>query len=226
MGIYGPVVCYQVPPSVRTKAEQELVDLQAVAAALDQRPPPIIDFDDGYEGNRSQYMHRDVSGRIRVHVERNLLERTTLRENIFKKVSPGSFTLLVPNIDALFRGSVYPAAMLAAMNLWHGIQLLSLQLETERKGVLWEDCLTVQGLKGLSALEVENLIMANSRICQDKSTVWLDGNRHLYEDIEVIEKAAKKHLRNKDMLEILSSVEIGPKNKSDRRDYEPFRRRR
>jgi hypothetical protein len=215
-----------VPPSVRAKAEQELVDLQAVADALDQFPPPKIDFDDGYEGNRSQYMHRDASGRIKVHVERKVHRRGTLREDIFNKVSPGSFALLVPNIDALFRESVYPAAMLAAMNLWHGIQLLSLQLETERKGVLWEDCLTVQGLKGLSALEVENLIMANSRICQDKSTNWLDCNRHLYADIELLEKAAKKHRRNKEMLQILSSIEIGPENKSDKREYELFRRRR
>lgn len=206
MGTYAPLVCYYLAPEVLERADRELNALQAVASALDRFSPPRLDFSESYKGDKSQYLHRGRTGQITVFREKNRLLRPILR-NIIATIGSGSLAILVFDIDEFFRCNPYVASAIAAMNDRHVIQLLSIQVKTERQGIILEECLTSKRINGQDPNIVDRMIMDNSRFCQDKSKDFLIRNRNKYPEIGRLEEAAKNYVSIPEMLALLASID-------------------
>lgn len=206
MGIYAPLVCYYLAPEVLARADRELNTLQAVASALDRFSPPKLDFSESYKGDKSQYLHRGRTGQIIVFREKNRLLRPILR-NIIATIGSGSLAILVFDIDEVFRCNPYAASMIAAMNERHVIQLLSVQVKTEKQGIILDECLDSKRINGQNPNIVDRIIMDNSRFCQDKSKEFLNRNRKNFPEIGRLEEAAKKYVSIPEMFALLASID-------------------
>lgn len=173
MGMAAPLVCYQVADKVQTIAKADLDQLKSVAAILDQNTPASATFSDTFAGDRADYVFRDASDNIKVHLEKGGLLRPTLLR-ILREVSPKYLGLLVPDIDDFLDCDPHLSATLAAMSVNHGIQILSLRVRV--KGQLVDQvALTPEKLLKVARKEraFSELLWANSRVCQKKSEVKL-----------------------------------------------------
>lgn len=206
MGIYAPLVCYYLVPEVLAQADRELNALQAAASALDRFSPPKLDFSESYKGDKSQYLHRGRTGQITIFPEKNRLLRPILR-NIIATIGSGSLAILVFDIDEFFRCNPYAASMIATMNERHVIQLLSVQVKTERQGIILTECLTSKRINGQKPDIVDRIVMDNSRFCQDKSRECLNRNRKKFPEIGRLEEAAKNYASIPEMFALLASID-------------------
>ena len=173
MGMAGPLICYQVESSVKTTAKSDFGQLRSVATILDKNPPQGVNYSQDYPENAPRYAHRDKSGTIPIHVEKNDLMRPTLLR-LLQTVSPEFMGILVPDIDDFLDCDPYLAATLARMNLSFGMQILSLRVRVKGqlvdKVALDPERLLLSSQRGRP---LDELMWANSMVCQKKSEVKL-----------------------------------------------------
>ena len=226
MGMAGPLVCYQVESSVKTTAKSDFEQLKSVATILDKNPPQGVNYSQHYPKDAPRYAHRNKSGTIAVHVEKNALMRPTLLR-LLQDISPEFLGIIVPDIDDFLDCDPFLAAILAKMNLNFGIQILSLRVKVRGEYV---DRIALNPEKLLLSAQrgrpLDELMWANSRVCQKKSEVKLSK-------LATKDNAEICRLKEMDMLEagneaLLARLKTHDEgfdvSKPEQREFAPFDR--
>ncbi|MGV8955202.1 MAG: hypothetical protein ACOH2M_29165 [Cypionkella sp.] len=128
LGLYGPLVCYQVMTGRRDTDSKALVGLKDVASFLEESRSGLgeIAFGSDYVGSRYGYLYRDISDEIRIFQENGTLFRPTLRDLIVK-ISSQKMAILVPDIVKLLDCNLFVSATIAYLNKRMVLQVFSIK---------------------------------------------------------------------------------------------------
>lgn len=127
MGLYGPLIVYQVLSRRKATDAKNLQNLKDVAAEIELLGEGLgrIEFGPDYIGNRS-HLYCDASGEVTVIPEKARLHRTVL----FQKISQNSITkvgILTSDTTSFFDCDPFVSTALAYLNARFVLQVFSLK---------------------------------------------------------------------------------------------------
>lgn len=172
MGLYGPLVLYQVVDNKRATAERELEELKDFGRSLRARPNLLqdVNFGSDYTGPQSSYVHCDSSGNKTVFPEKINNYKFELIQT-FNEIGRKKLSVAVNDYNKFIDGDPLISAAICYLNENHVLQIFSLRAPAI--GQLKDQSINGNIVRSKSNDEgVYHHLDDNSRYCQKRSEYY------------------------------------------------------
>jgi hypothetical protein len=166
MGLYGPLIVYQVLSNRKDTDAKNLRDLKEVAAEIQWWGDKLgeIGFGTDYKGNRT-HLYCDESGDVKVHQESNKLFRPILLQ-LIEKTSVKKVAVIVNDIKSLLDCDVFISTALAYMNSRVAMQVFSLKNPQMDRSKPAQHLTKLRLNEATDGDAAYHMLMDNSQSCQ------------------------------------------------------------
>ncbi len=174
MGLYGPLVLYQVVDDKKATAERELEQLKDFGRSLKMWPNLLseVKFGSDYSGLRSTYVYSESAGNGAVYPEKTNNYKFELIKR-FNKISKKRLAIVVNDYNKLISGDPFISAAICYLNAKHILQIMSLRAPKTAK----LESQPISGKTVSSKVKVDDvyhLLVDNSNYCHDRSKSSLE----------------------------------------------------
>lgn len=192
MGIFAPIVFYQVSASTATGTERNLEELKTLGKHLSGFTLTPSN-QDRLSDPGGPLVRQEPNGMIRIFRETQELERPVL-VNLLMEYARKGFAVVVPDLDRFFDCDLELLAIVLALTKHHEFQILAARLKEKKEN--GDRCDLIDALKINPTEEDANeklrdLIYANSGIVHKRAECLLDKKFTNEDEIEDLSRISR-----------------------------------